>query len=191
MVLYHIGINPNPGGTFIPRVPFSRGQWENGEIRRICFSDSVNGCLTAMPEGGCKLRETVKETDGHFYLYVLDTDKYGIDKQDILTPAQLYENNYVWDAEETDEYWVLVPVKIEKEDIHRIQIVDWEEDTFDVIPYPAYSMAEEKYDGNYEKGYHEIFGEDETIEAGIVIENAWYNSLSTGETYVSSIKEII
>ena len=44
MVLYHIGINPNPGGTFIPRVPFSRGQWENGEIRRICFSDSMKDC---------------------------------------------------------------------------------------------------------------------------------------------------
>ena len=55
-VLWHVSFDKVPEGRFIPRVPENRitqGEYiEDDTIKRVCFSNSIENCLNAMPCGG-------------------------------------------------------------------------------------------------------------------------------------------
>lgn len=46
---YFVSLDKLDISTLKPRVPHRRAAWENDDIPRICVSDSLEGCLTAIP----------------------------------------------------------------------------------------------------------------------------------------------
>ena len=47
MILYHVSYDTDNAldYTFIPRVPDSRTSDEDGQIKRVCFADSIQNCI--------------------------------------------------------------------------------------------------------------------------------------------------
>lgn len=105
MILYHLSTNGTwHDGSFHPRIPNFILPGENNTIPRVCASDSIEGCLSSMPDGGANLVETI-EAGAVFRVFVIDTEKLGIHA--VLTPTELYEKKLVPDIECASEYWIL------------------------------------------------------------------------------------
>ena len=88
---------------FTPRVPLSACTdfQENATIPRICFSDSIERCFQA--------KEGILKTGAMFTLYTLQIAE---NDPDLLTPAVLFKNDYVPDALESHEYWLVRPITL-------------------------------------------------------------------------------
>ena len=109
-MLYHISPEmPNPKERILlsPRVPKCRTDRENDKVPRICFSDSILGCLRAIPDSydGVYNRIHLQETKGVPALFAV----YAVNEKDIprnclFMPEEL--KNSVPDALETGEHWV-------------------------------------------------------------------------------------
>lgn len=91
----------------IPRIPTCRERGEDDTIPRICFSNSVLGCLKAIPDSydGVYNRIYLQKERGIPVLFAL----YGIEEQELpigflRTPNELQE--LVPDAIKNQEYWV-------------------------------------------------------------------------------------
>lgn len=94
---------------FTPRIPKCRADGEDSTTKRISFSDTILGCLKAIPDSydGVSNRVSIQDTDGVpalFAIYRINTNT--ISKNNILTPEELYRE-YVPDALYTREYWIL------------------------------------------------------------------------------------
>lgn len=99
MILYHV----SKGWTelykeFIPRVPEFRAYDEDNKTERICLSDSIGGCLSAIPDSLYHTDEYTKLT-----IYECDIDDY-------INYEELYKYGMVPDAYVTHEYWCLKPI---------------------------------------------------------------------------------
>lgn len=138
MKLYHISgdINNLREKKFIPRIPECKMDLENGTIKRICFSDSILGCLRALPEDGngvgSKANQRLKRGVPIVYdVYIIDSEEI----KNIYTPKYLYEKGYVNDSLITNEYWILEEVIAKKE--FRIEIIDifFDESNNEIIKY--------------------------------------------------------
>ena len=81
---------------FKPRVPDHRNWDEDAFFERVCFSDSVEGCLRASPDVG---------ENSVFYVYVINGIT-GVDN-DIIQEFDL-----VSDAKDTGEVWSLEPCHV-------------------------------------------------------------------------------
>ena len=82
---------------FIPRVPKSRTDWEDDQIKRICVAPTIQDCLNAMPGAGQAIRWIrAAGMPVILHAYYLEADKVEYDTSD-----------YVLDAEFTHEMWVL------------------------------------------------------------------------------------
>lgn len=84
----------------MPRVPdnfFTRNGFEDAKTGRVCFTDSVDKCLTALSANVSGKEYRVYEPD--------DTSKYVIFKPN---------NKAVPDASITGELWITEPVKIKE-----------------------------------------------------------------------------
>lgn len=116
-MLYHISINKLLDNelNFIPRVPSknNRLEDENNTISRICFSDSVEGCLKAIA-GTIGENVILKQclTLEKIPIYVYGINETLIDNKYIKTPIELVENKYVMDAWKNSEYWITKEVKL-------------------------------------------------------------------------------
>jgi len=112
MKLYHISTSLMHTGIFTPQVPsgIEEGDSEDWITPRICFSDSIEGCLTGIPDGGIGLPAYIRSKSGkaYFKLFTLDTDAY---KGIILSPEVIA--NKVPDALQTREYWIMDGLKLE------------------------------------------------------------------------------
>lgn len=106
--LYHISTDIHHNGVFTPRIPKDRFDFENDTIPRICVSDSIEGCLSALP------RIFEVEDGNRMYLQVveIDVDVLKIPREAILTPMQLYRRGYLDDALITNEHWITVPFEV-------------------------------------------------------------------------------
>ncbi|EOU1990305.1 hypothetical protein C4D27_16315 [Clostridium perfringens] len=128
MKLFHLSgdISDLSEISFKPRVPLFRAKGENDTIPRVCFSDSILGCLRAIPECdecglGYKMTKKLNFNTPVLYdVYMLDTSCLG-DKE-ILNPNQLKRLEYVPDANNNNEYWILSEITCSK--IFRINITD-------------------------------------------------------------------
>lgn len=145
MKLYHVSSDINDFDknfkTLKPRIPQLRVKGENGEIRRICFSDDIGKCLIAMPEYeddgvyigemttlGIGMRSTIQNRFGVpalFSVYEFDTDE--IKGGEIITPQELNKEGYVPDCLKNSEYWV-TGQKIQIKRLETIRYVDFNED---------------------------------------------------------------
>lgn len=93
-MLYHLSRYKNLK-ILTPKVPETAiSIYENITIQRVCFSDSIEGCLSALQDSPEK-----------YYVYILDQE---IEKNDLYYPTV----NEVRDAKYTHEVWILKEVKV-------------------------------------------------------------------------------
>ena len=108
--LYHLSFSKVKNNLFVPRVPEIRLEGEDCNVLRICFSETIEGCISAMPNGVGSIKGLVILNEEDIsccgvYLYELDLSK--IKKDNIITPKELMEKGLVPDALQTGEYWII------------------------------------------------------------------------------------
>ena len=127
MKLYHVSYNRV--GRFIPRVPRERADHEDDKIPRICFSDSIERCISAKPSGPTTLEIAKREgIPVALYVYSIDTEDY--DRFELLDPVDVCKHG-VPDAHITHEWWLLREPYIVSESIVEV-------DSFDVVVHPIH-----------------------------------------------------
>lgn len=157
MKLYHVSTNMAHDGVFTPGIPHYRMSDEDATIPRICVSDSVDGCLSAMPKRDNDFGELVYENSGFFKVFVFDTDELSLTANDVVTSEHLYQNDLVEDAEHTGEHWITVPVKATNQ--YTLYVLNWEEDAVDSYPYEVERRLEEDEELDLEEAFHELYPE--------------------------------
>ncbi|AFV21670.1 MULTISPECIES: hypothetical protein [Bacillus] len=157
-IFYHISMDLQHSGEFVPRIPSCRHQDKEDDVtNRICVSRTIDDCLSAIPSGGAHLEELNIEQRGYYKVFKIDTEKLGIEDSDIVSSDVLYQEDLVRDAEVTNEHWILKGFQVAKEDSYIIKLIAWEESSKDIVPEFIYRMAEEQYGGDYVKAYTDHF----------------------------------
>lgn len=126
--LYHVAIGKHDlVRKFYPRVPESANPQEDTITPRICLSESLEGCLSAI---------------GHPFYYpgtheLITVWEHDVNLDDGITPEFLYDNGLVMDALRTREWWLLRPVTLTGRYMHLTN--------FETTPYriPDESKREE------------------------------------------------
>lgn len=101
--LYHVAVGKHDlARTFTPRVPESANPPEDTITPRICFAESLEGCLSAI---------------GHPFYYpgkpeLLTVWEYDADTRYCIPPEYLYDKGLVMDSLRTREWWVLQPLTL-------------------------------------------------------------------------------
>lgn len=134
--LYHVSFSCDIIETFQPRVPLHRCKDEDGATERICLSDSIEGCLTASPDGGGSLCSILWE-GGSSLIRVYEFDINNIDSKNIVPPEYLYQKDLVRDAIVTREHWVVNQDLVPSE-TYLIKLHDYDEGYPDNISYENY-----------------------------------------------------
>lgn len=111
---------------FVPRVPTSRSRAENSQTERICVAPTLLGCLIAHPD---VLYEMIYQYEENYQCpqddmerleYLLERGESGklyrvyhfdVDVAGVVTPEELLANDWVHDAEKTQEHWLTKAVK--------------------------------------------------------------------------------
>jgi hypothetical protein len=107
-MLYHVSLEKIKRNILIPRIPKQRIEGEDGKIKRICFCDSIEGCLSAMPAGiqiAKNLAFLYRYTKIAPLLYVYTVDESHILPGNLIFPEKVVE--HVVDASLTGEHWVI------------------------------------------------------------------------------------
>ena len=90
---YHLSEDPDLT-MLTPRVPrYAVGDWEDVKTERICFSDSISHCLTALQDAG------------RYYVYILANQE---DNKYFYHPSK----KQVRDVEYTHESWCMKEVPV-------------------------------------------------------------------------------
>lgn len=141
MRLYHVAVGKHDlARTFTPRVPESANPPEDTITPRICFAESLEGCLSAI---------------GHPFYYpgkpeLLTVWEYDTDTRYCIPPEYLYDKGLVMDSLRTREWWVLQPITLTGKYVNLVN--------FETTPYriPDESKKQEilyKVLGNWDR-YH-------------------------------------
>lgn len=97
---------------FTPRVPDLIPELEENKTPRICVSESVAGCLIAVPYKNNKYSDRYGSTFGRMHVYGIRKD--AIDPKNVITNKKIVDKNYVFDAHITEEAWITAPVTMVK-----------------------------------------------------------------------------
>ena len=112
MKLYHVSIDTDTlKREFTPRVPeLSRKAVEIEDVKtpRICFAETVSGCVSALPKYS---REKVIQNGTKFVLYTIDTEDF--ESEDFISNEKLIQDKTVYDANITKEWWLLKSVSLQ------------------------------------------------------------------------------
>ncbi len=160
VIFYHISKNLNNDGTFIPRVPEFRGEYEDSRTPRVSVAPTIEDCLTSIPMGGSNLDELIMEEGNEFKVYRIDTEKLGISKSDIVPARTLYKKDLVRDAVFTDEHWITVPFEVPKEDTCIIKVEDFDFESVDFVSYEIMKLGDEEYGGDFYEAFREVEGHE-------------------------------
>lgn len=124
MILYHATYNIDQAEyyKFIPRVPDNCTTYEDMQIPRICFADSIRNCIRSI--------SGILENEQD--MCMIRVYEFEIDENDknLITWEELYQNDWVDDAALTHEYWYLEEICL-KSKIYKIENVT--NDTYTVI----------------------------------------------------------
>ncbi|WP_336770380.1 hypothetical protein [Bacillus bombysepticus] len=148
-VFYHVSTLITKDGVFKPRIPIDRLENENSSIGRVCVADSIEGCLSAFPDGGKELLETVYDQEMNVKVFRIDTKKLGIREEDVINSNSLYTMDLVEDAENNGENWILGEFIVPIEDQYIIKLKSWEESFKPLIPYNVLLKIQDYYGENY------------------------------------------
>lgn len=96
---------------FFPEIPYTIMEWENQDIERICMSESIEGCLTAIgwKRLDCAFQDYMDEDMEALRIVILKFDINKLDKRYLRSPEELDEKGYVPDAYLTREWWYELP----------------------------------------------------------------------------------
>ena len=110
-MLYHLSFDLEPPllRTFTPRVPKLTLPDEDRSVKRICFSDSILGCMNSVSEVNI---EDKYEEDGFLLAVLYCIDPRDLPSSSLITPEELYERDLVSDAPVTREYWCTAPFRM-------------------------------------------------------------------------------
>lgn len=154
--LYHVAVGKHDlKRKFIPRVPESAKPPEDIITPRICFSETLEGCLSAI---------------GHPFYYpgtpeLLTVWEYEVDARYCIPQEFLYSTGLVMDASRTREWWVLHPVTLSGK---YVNLVDFETTPYripdeskkqDLIQYvkcSAYTFTNDDMELLQKSNVHEI-----------------------------------
>ena len=142
MILYHVSLGNKEEfpKLFTPRIPSQdkRMDDEEGTITRICFSTDIIKAFDALPMSWYSLQEQLLDgKDVIFTVFTMDTEKYAIKPENIITAHDLLKNGYVRDAYLSNEHWITCQnIEVKEEDltlykVNRLNIAtqdlyDWE-----------------------------------------------------------------
>lgn len=148
MILYHVSTDLKHDGIFTPQLDDS----VDNVMKRICFSGSIEGCLSTMKHGGLELKKYIKKskTNRFVKVFLLCVENFS---GTVLSPSSVSHFNE--DAYIHQEYWALHPVRI----LHYVTIeildFDFNKDT-KVITNLRYNITEVNFPKenlvNYTKG---------------------------------------
>lgn len=106
---------------FLPRIPNQRADFEDDFIERICASDSIRGCFIGHPnavDDFCPAAEFEHEVSDLYYLPKIEESgriyrvyHFNVLEDEVMTPSELLDSNYVPDAYASNEHWILNPIK--------------------------------------------------------------------------------
>lgn len=141
MILYHITRDMDHNGYFYPEIPEAILVGENEEIPRVCTSKTIEGCLGSMPGGGKRLEETMDDYGDIFKVFKIDTKKLKI--RHVLESQELTEDKLVFDANLSDECWILDDFQVPNEDIFFIKVENYSLEVQGYDNYEYYEKMEE------------------------------------------------
>lgn len=123
MILYHVSFDSDEfRKLFIPRIPKSIAEHEDSNIPRICFSDSIDNCLSALSD----VEDSMCES--HYinvYSYLFSTND-----KNLISYEELYNKGFVPDALFTHEYWYCKEIYLPAE---KFEILNYEADSYFLI----------------------------------------------------------
>lgn len=109
-ILYHVSVERIAGNRLWQRIPKDRAEGEDKTMKRICFAKTLEGCITAMPNG-VKVARNLSLCELHMglpaILHIYSIKRSDIPDENIKDSNYLLENNLVPDADETGEVWVV------------------------------------------------------------------------------------
>lgn len=113
MILYHISENTDLLiKEFVPRIPEYRASGEDNSIKRVCVSDSIEGC---MMEYTCTMdivRDIYCREEGlsrRIRVYTFDSND--INEDNFMKTEKLLERKLVPDALTSKESWIIQKIK--------------------------------------------------------------------------------
>lgn len=125
-MFYHVSLETNKIiKEFTPRVPIEKNRMvgEDRVSERICVGKTIEDCLSAFPKGGYVLLG-----DSHTMMRVYEFDENDVEKENIISPTELFFSEKVPDAWVTGEYWItnqtLKPVRSYVIKLKRVVIDD-------------------------------------------------------------------
>ena len=184
-IYYHISTELEHDGVFTPRIPDIRHkQQEDVTIGRVSVAPSIADCFTAIPNGGGRLDELNIMQRGYYLVVKVDTEKLGIQEEDMMFSEELYEKDLVRDADFTNEVWITKPFKVDADDMFLIQLKDWEENPVDVFPHSIFEIADRDYDGDVHEAYSNIYNEHVPCSVAIC-DVVYVEAIVKAETEVS------
>ena len=110
--VYHLSDNPNLDGVVLkPSIPKLKFDDENGTIKRVCFSTTIDGCLQGLypiyPDTSLDNPRYTNFEGEYLYVYEPVNSDFSYVDTDTLVKKRL-----VPDAEVSKEVWVTSPVKV-------------------------------------------------------------------------------
>lgn len=103
MKLYNVTFDlTNTNDILTPTIPESAGNGENKDIKRVCLTDSIEHCMQAIASCNREVKKGAK-----FIVKEVDVEESEL----LIAPDFLFNEKYVPDALENNEYWYLDNLK--------------------------------------------------------------------------------
>lgn len=140
---YHLSLVPVD--EFIPGVPTYRRPEEDGTIKRVCLSDSIENCLSAVSWfGSSSAPEDIMTEVGSKIIFVYE---FEIEEHLLKTPEEVYRIGNVCDAILNQEYWYIGEDNLIPKNTYSISIIDYFEEEHTVLS-PKLQKIYEENNGN-------------------------------------------
>lgn len=141
---------------------WGNGDAENASNSRICVSDNIFGCIAAITSKIEAAGEMRKTSTPRFYVYAVH--KSQLKPNDYIAHEELVKNEAVYDAEVTNEAWILTPTFFTKLGIIEIDLTYHVQISYTLARFREV-VSHNLYDritSNKLYGYNWIMGEDPT-----------------------------
>jgi hypothetical protein len=118
ITLYHVSFNLNEPlhKEFIPRIPDNTINEEDTETARVCFSDSIQGCIRA--------KNGYPKIDSDYVDIIVWKHQFEDNEDGIYDWKFLYATDRVPDAAVTHEYWYTKRITLDGE-VYRIFNIEY------------------------------------------------------------------
>ncbi|WP_458459166.1 hypothetical protein [Pseudobutyrivibrio sp.] len=120
IILYHVSPDlRNLDKVFYPQIPTNLIKDEDRITPRVCFSDSIEGCVNAM--GNAQRFIDEKTGKAEFVLFVF---KCNLDDNNLISWKELYESGRVPDAAINHEYWYTKEIRLRGKRFEILNMLD-------------------------------------------------------------------